>query len=244
MNSIIKEKQRCQALTKKNVQCKNKCEGDFCWIHDPKECEKRRFNRELLDREYAYIKYVLREIKKEHTRYRKYLERQQHKKQCKAVTAKGLPCKITPRSEYCHIHAYLVVDKPLAVESPLVPKEEPAEESSSSEEESAPSEDEEEQCYEIRALVKEIMNKCNDVPLRSYSGVKLDPFIQRRIDQFYKQEQEGALSMYKGMLNMLRCYTSLDEIDPDGVRKEIKMSLSMLRKSTDDNVKYMMKRKR
>ena len=141
-------------------------------------------------------------LRKERTRTRRYLERkrqnQQPKKQCKAITAKGLPCKITPRSEYCHIHAYLVVDKPLAVESPLVPKEEPAEESSSSEEESAPSEDEEEQCYEIRALVKEIMDKCNDVPLRSYSGVKLDPFIQRRIDQFYKQEQEVHSACTRG----------------------------------------------
>ena len=228
MNSINKDKQRCQSLTMKNVQCKNICKGEWCSVHRPEECERRRLNRELLDREHAYIKYVFREIKKREKRYRKYLERQQHKKQCKAVTTKGLPCKITARSEYCHVHAYLAVEKP-----------EPAPEDSVHEESS---EEEEEQCYEIRALIKEIERERDNVTSRSYSGMPLESSRQRMVNQFYEKEKKDELELYKGMLNMLKYYNSLDEIDLDGVKKEIKTVLSVIRKNTDNNVKYMMKR--
>jgi hypothetical protein len=96
----IGKKNQCQAFTLKNSQCKNRCIENFCKLHDPKECEKRKNVRQLYkaieERNYKFLKYVERECKKARISHRKrrnmsiFSVKQQQRKDYHARYQQGL----------------------------------------------------------------------------------------------------------------------------------------------------------
>lgn len=226
----MNKKYQCQAFTMKKSQCVNKCINTYCGIHDPKKCEKRmkirQLNRELLEREHRFLKYVERELKKERIKHKKFMERSsliQHNK-CKATTRKGSSCKNSAKLKYCHIHNYLDAD--VLVEE-LVPCEK----------------DEVTEIYEelsycpILSFRKELENESHNVELRQYSGPKIDSHRMGKINKLYLSEKESKIQFYHSMISMLSAYSNSDEIDLDSIKEEVKLTLKFMHKKTDSDVK-------
>ena len=318
---------QCQAFTLKNSQCKNRCVENFCKLHDPKECEKRRnvrqLYKEIKERENRFLKYVERECKKARIRHRKCIERIEKKKryasiQCKATTRKGLPCKIATKSEYCHVHKpldTLIIQKELEDESimisfkkemegeyrNIIPRSYTGPELDSDEmdnikgmyftemrrkhniygrivnnlinepdvklnidnikketeesitriyqmtdeainsiikENQKPKRTKKSPYCDIDSIIKEIEELKSQVQIRKYKGPKLDDYIQRRVDKFYRDEMENKINNLNGISQSISHCDPLEDIeDIQDLRKESKRTIKALEKSTDALVK-------
>jgi hypothetical protein len=253
---------QCQAMTMKKGQCTKKCTNTYCGMHDPKKCEKRRqfrqFERELLKRERIFLKYVEREVKKNRIKHKKCMERltliRHNDSRCKATTKKGTLCTKTSKLKYCHVHIHLdidvsIIEEPIPVivheKEDIIEKKIPiiVHKKEDMIEERNPfivrrkEIIEEQPCYEISSYMKELESESQLIDLRVYDGPDVDPYRMGRIKGQYKSEMESKVQLYKGMLSMLSNYMSLDEIDLDSIKDDVRISLKMIRKKTDTNVK-------
>jgi hypothetical protein len=227
----IGKKNQCQAFTLKNSQCKNRCVESFCKLHDPKECEKRKNVRQLYkaieERNYKFLKYVERECKKARISHRKSIERMEKKKkyvniQCKATTKKGLPCKISTRSEYCHVHKHLDA-RSVNVEK-LIEKE--------SEDDSI-----------VISFRKEMEYKYRGIQPRMYIGPELDSDKMEKINGIYLNEMKRILNIYGRIINNLvnEPDVKLDINDINDIKKETEESLNKIYQNTNEAIKSIKK---
>ncbi|GAB5594044.1 hypothetical protein Unana1_08944 [Umbelopsis nana] len=91
--------------------------------------------------------------------------------------------------------------------------------------------------YDMASFIKEIENEFHKVELRSYNGPELDPYNTEKVNRAYISEKQNKDEMYIGILRMLSFYSDFDEIDPVDVKKDMKASLKILAKKTDETVK-------
>jgi hypothetical protein len=224
----IGKKNQCQAFTLKNSQCKNRCIENFCKLHDPKECEKRKNVRQLYkaieERNYKFLKYVERECKKARISHRKSIERMEKKKkyvniQCKATTKKGLPCKISTRSEYCHVHKYLDTNVEKLIEK------EPEDDSI------------------MISFRKEIEDKYRGTQPRLYIGPELDSDKMEKINSIYLNEMKRELNIYGRIINNLvnEPDVKLNIDDINDIKKETEESLNKIYQKTNEAIRSITK---
>ncbi|KAM3578176.1 hypothetical protein VKS41_009398 [Umbelopsis sp. WA50703] len=225
------EKHQCQAFTLKNSQCRNKCIEKYCKIHDPKECEKRknirRLYKEIEERNYKFLKYVERECKKARIRHRKCIERIEKKKnyaniQCKATTKVGLPCKISTKSEYCHVHKHLDT-KSVNVEK-LIEKE-PEDDSI------------------MISFRKEMEDEYRKIIPRSYTGPELDSDKMEKINGIYLSEMKRKLNIYGRIINNLvnEPDVKLNIDDINDIKKETEESITGVYQKTNEAINSIKK---
>lgn len=154
---------------------------------------------------------------------------------CVANTRKGSQCKLrTKTGTHCHVHNFLVIPNEKAPDRIEKREEQEIPRSVSSNEDKVDP--------EILRVITMLEEKCSGTPTPRPAPSCGHPHMAQQIQRFLDSEVRKELDIYQGLLRMLRCYTSTDEIDIREVEGEITVSVAQLRKQTDRNVNTLVKR--
>ena len=156
---------------------------------------------------------------------------------CVANTRKGSQCKLrTKTGTHCHVHNFLAIEnipEKASIKKMPIPEKR---------EEPIINDTGEKVDPEILRVIAMLEEKCSGTQTPRPTPSCSHPHMAQQIQRFLDSEVRKELDIYRGLLRMLRCYTSTDEIDIREVELEITMSVAYLRKQTDRNVNNLVKR--
>jgi signal transduction histidine kinase len=245
----------CKGITKKERPCKNECIGDFCYAHKRTRDAGHQHCLRALQQSRDYIKYALREVKKENTRIRKRIERilQRKRNRTTRTIAHELAQEIAyarGQEEPVHELAQEIAAKRVQDEIQVSPRlmqqmQELYNKQMQRRYDDSP-------CREITEYMEEMKDKYEEavvmvVPSLDPKYGSLDlvhPREAMRVRRTLQGIKESLIDIYKSRVSSLRCYTSLDEIDLDGFRKETDLMVSDVYKYADRDIKAFIKYKK